>query len=282
MTGHAHSVVVIGGGYAGTARGQPSADARRRRHHPGQSAAEVRRADPAAPVRGRQLRRDGRLRHAARRGRSNWSSTAPPASTPPRARWSWRRAARWTTTTSSTRSAAPARRRHRCPARPNSPIPSRNSSCAQRLRDAIDELHPDAPVTVVGAGLTGIETAAELAEQGRSGHAGVRRVSWPRRCPSRAAGRSPSGWPSTASPCSRPTWWPRSGRTRSSSPTVRCARARSPSGRPVSACRSWPPTSGLRTDALGRLLTDETLTSVDDDASWPRATAPHRRASRCG
>jgi NADH dehydrogenase FAD-containing subunit len=25
------------------------------------------------------------------------------------------------------------------------------------------------------------------------------------------------------------------------------------------------PTSGLRTDALGRLLTDETLTSVDDD-----------------
>ena len=38
---------------------------------------------------------------------------------------------------------------------------------AQRLRDAMDELHPDAPVTVVGAGLTGIETASELAEQGR-------------------------------------------------------------------------------------------------------------------
>ena len=38
---------------------------------------------------------------------------------------------------------------------------------AQRLRDALDELHPDAPVTVVGAGLTGTETAAELAEQGR-------------------------------------------------------------------------------------------------------------------
>ena len=38
---------------------------------------------------------------------------------------------------------------------------------AQRLRAAIDELHPDAPVTVVGAGLTGIETASELAEQGR-------------------------------------------------------------------------------------------------------------------
>ena len=38
---------------------------------------------------------------------------------------------------------------------------------AMRLRAAIDELHPDAPVTVVGAGLTGIEAATELAEQGR-------------------------------------------------------------------------------------------------------------------
>ena len=38
---------------------------------------------------------------------------------------------------------------------------------AQRLRGVIDEIHPDAPVTVVGAGLTGIETATELAEQGR-------------------------------------------------------------------------------------------------------------------
>ena len=38
---------------------------------------------------------------------------------------------------------------------------------ALRLRDALDNLHPDAPVTVVGAGLTGIEAATELAEQGR-------------------------------------------------------------------------------------------------------------------
>ena len=41
---------------------------------------------------------------------------------------SWRPAPRWTTTTSSTRSAAPASSRHRCPARPNSPIPSQNWS----------------------------------------------------------------------------------------------------------------------------------------------------------
>ena len=39
--------------------------------------------------------------------------------------------------------------------------------------------------------------------------------------------------------------------------------------------------SGLRTDAIGRLLTDETLTSVDDRASSPRATAPLRQTSRC-
>ena len=39
---------------------------------------------------------------------------------------------------------------------------------AQRLRAALDDVHPDAPVTVVGAGLTGIETATELAEQGRN------------------------------------------------------------------------------------------------------------------
>ena len=38
---------------------------------------------------------------------------------------------------------------------------------AQRLRAALDDVHPDAPVTVVGAGLTGIEAATELAEQGR-------------------------------------------------------------------------------------------------------------------
>jgi NADH:ubiquinone reductase (H+-translocating) len=39
---------------------------------------------------------------------------------------------------------------------------------AQRLRAALDPLHPQAPVTVVGAGLTGIETAAELTERGRT------------------------------------------------------------------------------------------------------------------
>ncbi len=39
---------------------------------------------------------------------------------------------------------------------------------AQRLRARLGEVPLDAPVTVVGGGLTGIETAAELAEQGRT------------------------------------------------------------------------------------------------------------------
>jgi len=38
---------------------------------------------------------------------------------------------------------------------------------AKRLRYALADLHRDATIAVVGAGLTGIETATELAEQGR-------------------------------------------------------------------------------------------------------------------
>ena len=36
---------------------------------------------------------------------------------------------------------------------------------ADRLRERLEELHPDAPICVVGGGLTGIETAAELAQR---------------------------------------------------------------------------------------------------------------------
>ena len=39
---------------------------------------------------------------------------------------------------------------------------------AQRLRPVVDAAPATAPVTVVGAGPTGIETAAELAEAGRT------------------------------------------------------------------------------------------------------------------
>ncbi len=97
---------------------------------------------------------------------------------------------------------------------------------AEWLRDSLDELHPDAPVTVVGAGLTGIETASELAEQGRKvtlvcggqlapslSEAGRRSIAkWFAQARRRGArGRRRDRGPS---------------RMRWSSPTARCARAR--------------------------------------------------------
>ncbi len=39
--------------------------------------------------------------------------------------------------------------------------------------------------------------------------------------------------------------------------------------------------SGLSTDAMGRLLTDETLTSVDDERILGAGTRQRRRTSRC-
>ncbi|GGS23238.1 hypothetical protein GCM10010252_72960 [Streptomyces aureoverticillatus] len=47
-------------------------------------------------------------------------------------------------------------------------VPLAEFEDAERLRAKLEELPRDAPVTVVGGGLTGIETAAELAEQGRA------------------------------------------------------------------------------------------------------------------
>ncbi|MGB6207262.1 NAD(P)/FAD-dependent oxidoreductase [Mycobacterium sp.] len=134
---------------------------------------------------------------------------------------------------------------------------------AERLRAALDELHPEAPVTVVGAGLTGIETASELAEQGR-------RVTLV--CGGLLG-------PSLSGPGRRSVvkWLRRLGVEVLETAVVREVRpdavmladgALLPSavtvwtagfGVPELAARS-----GLRTDALGRLLTDETLTSVDD------------------
>jgi NADH:quinone reductase (non-electrogenic) len=135
---------------------------------------------------------------------------------------------------------------------------------AQRLRAAMDELHPDAPVTVVGAGLTGIETASELAEQGRK----VTLV----------AGGALS--PSLSQPGRRSVlkWMRRHGVAVLEDDVVAEVRRNAVvfadgAVRP-SALTIWTggfgvpdlaAASGLHTDALGRLLTDETLTSVDDD-----------------
>ena len=134
---------------------------------------------------------------------------------------------------------------------------------AQLLRTAIDELHPDAPVTVVGAGLTGIETAAELAEQGRA----VTLI-----CGGQLA-------PSLSGPGRRSIakWLKRHNVTVLETAMVAEVRPNSVVLADGSALPSlvtvWTAgfgvpelaaASGLSTDALGRLLTDETLTSVDD------------------
>ena len=134
---------------------------------------------------------------------------------------------------------------------------------AERLRDTLDELHPDAPVTVVGAGLTGIETASELAEQGRK----VTLVCGGQLAPS----LSKRGRRSIA------RWFARHGVTVLEEDVVAEVRADAvvfadgavrPSALTIWTAGFGMPelaaNSGLRTDALGRLLTDETLTSVDD------------------
>ena len=148
---------------------------------------------------------------------------------------------------------------------------------AKRLRDAIAELHPDAPVTVVGAGLTGVETAAELAEQDRK----VTLV-----CGGRLA-------PSLSEPGRRSTakWFARHGVAVLEDDVVAEVRQHAvvfadgavrPSALTIWTAGFGVPdlaaASGLHTDSMGRLLTDETLTSVDD----PRIIAAGDAAAPSG
>ncbi|MFI1676325.1 NAD(P)/FAD-dependent oxidoreductase [Streptomyces sp. NPDC020607] len=136
---------------------------------------------------------------------------------------------------------------------------------AQRLRAVLEATPETAPVTVVGAGPAGIETAAELAEQGRQvtlvcgGVLGPYLHTRGRRSVTRrlaALGVTVIDGSDTKV-------------TAVTGDAVRLADGRElPSkitvwtvgfGVPDLAARS-----GLSTDAVGRLLTDETLTSVDD------------------
>ncbi len=136
---------------------------------------------------------------------------------------------------------------------------------ARRLRPAVDAAPAAAAVTVVGAGPTGIETAAELAEAGRAVTLVCGGVLGPylhRRGRRAVAGRlAQLGVTVLQGPGTRVTEVARDsvrladGRTLPSGVTVWSAGF----GVPQLAARS-----GLTTDALGRLLTDETLTSVDD------------------
>jgi NADH:ubiquinone reductase (H+-translocating) len=151
---------------------------------------------------------------------------------------------------------------------------------AERLRDALDELHPDAPVVVIGAGLTGIETASELAGQRRVTLVcgGVLGPSL-----SRPGRRSVAKWLRRLGVDVLETAVVRevrpdavvldsslsAGAVLPSALTVWTAGF----GVPELAARS-----GLSTDPLGRLLTDETLTSVDD----PRIVAAGDAAAPSG
>ncbi|MEO3876661.1 FAD-dependent oxidoreductase [Nonomuraea sp. B12E4] len=152
---------------------------------------------------------------------------------------------------------------------------------AQRLRARLEELPADAPVTVVGGGLTGIETAAELAEQGR-------RVTL-------VCGRTLAPTFSSSSRRAMARWL--SKHRVSVLEGVKVSEVRQDAvvladgAMRASAVTIWTggfgvpelaAASGLRTDELGRLLTDETLTSVDDDrvVAAGDAAAPSGQALR--
>ncbi|GAA3067575.1 FAD-dependent oxidoreductase [Streptomyces roseofulvus] len=137
---------------------------------------------------------------------------------------------------------------------------------AERLRTAVAALPAGVPVTVVGGGPVGIETAAELAEGGRPVTLACGGVLGPYLHPRarRSAARRFAALGVTVldGPGTRVT--------EVTADTVRLADGRTVTGGlavwtagfgvPGLAARS-----GLTTDATGRLLTDETLTSVDDE-----------------
>ncbi|MEU3312030.1 FAD-dependent oxidoreductase [Streptomyces sp. NPDC006662] len=137
---------------------------------------------------------------------------------------------------------------------------------ASRLRPVLEAAPADAPVTVVGAGPTGIETAAELAGEGRAVTLVCGGVLGPYLHP--RARRSVAR--RLAALGVRVLDGPGTRVTAVTAGSVRLADGREQAGRitvwtagfavPDLAARS-----GLTTDALGRLITDETLTSVDDD-----------------
>ncbi|MGW0182455.1 NAD(P)/FAD-dependent oxidoreductase [Nocardia sp. NPDC003345] len=136
---------------------------------------------------------------------------------------------------------------------------------ARRLLPVVAATPATAPVTVVGAGPTGIETAAELAEQGRPVTLVCGRVLGPYLHPrgrrSVAARLTRLGVTVLEGPEARVTAVTRDavrlrdGRDLPSAVTIWTAGF----GVPDLAARS-----GLDTDEAGRLRTDETLTSVTD------------------
>jgi NADH dehydrogenase len=135
---------------------------------------------------------------------------------------------------------------------------------AQRLRYALADLPMATPITVVGGGLTGIETASELAERGRPVTlvcGGILGPSLSNRGRRSVAKRLRNlGVNVLESIAAAEVRW---------DGVVLSDGALLPGGATVWTAGFAVPDlaarSGLRTDAMGRLLTDETLTSIDDD-----------------
>lgn len=133
----------------------------------------------------------------------------------------------------------------------------------QRLRYALADLPADAPITVVGGGLTGIEAAAEFAQLGRPVTLVCGSILGPSlsRRGRRSVGKQlrKLGVDVLETVAVTEVRWDAvvlaDGTALPSAATVWTAGF----GVPDLAARS-----GLRADALGRLLTDETLTSIDD------------------
>ncbi|MEN5072820.1 FAD-dependent oxidoreductase [Isoptericola cucumis] len=136
---------------------------------------------------------------------------------------------------------------------------------AERLRPVLEATGPGAAVTVVGAGPTGIEAATELAEQGYAVtlvcdvlgpylHANGRRTVAARMA--RLGVTVLAGPNATVASVTPEAVRLADGREVPGAVTIWTAGF----GVPDLAARS-----GLATDPVGRLRTDETLTSVDDD-----------------
>jgi NADH dehydrogenase len=150
---------------------------------------------------------------------------------------------------------------------------------AQRLRDALPDR--EAPIVVIGGGLTGIEAASELAEQGRpvtllcGGALGPSLGERGRRSVAKLLlGLGVNVLESaTAGEVRHDAVVLTDGAVLPSAATVWTAGFSVPD----LAARS-----GLSTDAMGRLLTDETLTSVDDEriVAAGDAAAPSGRPLR--
>jgi NADH dehydrogenase FAD-containing subunit len=144
--------------------------------------------------------------------------------------------------------------------------PVANLEAATRLHAVLEDTITTAPVTVVGSGATGIEVASELADQGRSVTLVCGKVLCPylhpkirRKVAKRMAKLGVNviaGPDATVTAVSRHTVQLQDGRELMSEVTIWTAGFSVP---------GLARRSGLSTDDAGRLLTDETLTSVDSD-----------------